>query len=75
MQRITITVPDEVLAGVHEKVAAGKAPSVSAFMAEAAGEAVRHGDLAAALRDLEKELGPTSAEDRAWAADVVDRAR
>jgi hypothetical protein len=44
-------------------------------MAQAAGDAVRQGDLAAALRDLEEELGPPSAEDRAWAADVVDRAR
>lgn len=58
MQRVTISVPDDVLSAVRERVAAGDAPNVSAFFAAAAEAHAHAGDLAGLLVELDREHGP-----------------
>lgn len=73
MQRVTITVPDDVLDAVRERVAAGDAPNVSAYFAAAAETRTREGSLASLLADLEREHGPVDGETRLAVDAVLDR--
>lgn len=73
MQRVTITVPDEVLDAVRARVAAGDAANVSAYFAGAAEERTRDGGLAALLADLDRELGPVDDATARAVDDAFDR--
>lgn len=73
MQRLTITVPDKIVAAVRERVAAGDAKSVSAYFARAAHEASREDDFKAILDRMDDELGPPGKEAEAWADGVMSR--
>lgn len=72
-KKVTITLAEEQLARVRALVEAGKAPSVSGFVQHAVGVALDDvagwgALLAEALRDTG---GPLSAEEKAWADEVL----
>ena len=67
---VTITVPADVLAAAMAQVAAGQAPSLSAYVARALEAQVavdqEHDGFLAFLDRLDKELGTPTDEDFAW---------
>ncbi|MBF6619312.1 MAG: ribbon-helix-helix protein, CopG family [Patulibacter sp.] len=71
MQRITITVPDDVLADVKSVVDRGGAPSVSAFFAAAARDAIPGDSLEKLAADMEAEFGPVPPEIQEWADRIL----
>ena len=52
-------------------VAAGRAPSVSAWVASAMMERARREHLADVLAEIRAELGPTTDEETGWARSVL----
>lgn len=67
-ERVTITVPSDVLAAARRDVEAGTATSISAWITSAAEAKAREEDLADVLADLlEGSGGPLSDEEREWA--------
>jgi hypothetical protein len=65
--RVTVTVPDAVLEAARRDVASGAAPSVSAWVTEAAQAKARRESLGNVLDDLlEVAGGPLSEEEMAW---------
>lgn len=71
MQRITITVPDDVLSGVKSAVDRGAAASVSAFFSEAARAATPKDTLEQLAADMEAEFGPVPPEIQEWADRIL----
>lgn len=69
--KIAISLPDELAEAVKRAVAEGRAPSVSAYIADMIRERERAQGLAALLAELDVELGPPSPEDYAWARDQL----
>jgi len=69
--RVTVTVRRDVLAEAERQVKSGKARSVSAWIAAAMEEKARREDLAGLLAEMKAENGPASAEEEAWARDVL----
>jgi hypothetical protein len=69
--RVTVTVKREVLKQVERQVKRGKAKSVSAWIDSAMDEKARREDLAALLAEMKAESGPATAEDEAWAREVL----
>ncbi|MGH8908898.1 MAG: toxin-antitoxin system antitoxin subunit [Egibacteraceae bacterium] len=68
---MTITVDQDVVAAAEVAVAAGRAPSVSAWVAEAMSDRARRESLRAALAEIRAELGPATEEETAWARSVL----
>ncbi len=68
--RITVTVRPEHLARAERAVAAGEAPSVSAWVDEAMAEKSGGESLMVLLEEMEAE-SPVSEEVRQWAQDVL----
>ena len=68
---VTITLPADVLAAATAQVAAGQAPSLSAYVARALEAQIavdqEHDGFLAFLDRLDKELGTPTDEDFAWA--------
>jgi Arc/MetJ-type ribon-helix-helix transcriptional regulator len=65
--KIAISLPDELAEAVRRAVSEDRAPSVSAYIADMIRERERAQGLAALLADWDREFGPPSAEDVAWA--------
>ena len=65
--RITVSLPDHLVEAVRREVANGTADSVSAFVADAIGERLPALTLAEFLAEMDREFGPGTPEDRAWA--------
>lgn len=66
--RITVTVPKELLAIVEADVAAGRAPSVSAWVSEAMQQQAGRRTVAEILDEMDDHFGgPVTPEERAWA--------
>jgi Arc/MetJ-type ribon-helix-helix transcriptional regulator len=65
--KIAITLPRDQLARVHREVRAGRAASVSGFIAQALSQQQRGESLAELVQDLVKEHGAPSAKDIKWA--------
>jgi antitoxin ParD1/3/4 len=66
--RVTITVPDAVLEAARRDVASGAAPSVSAWVTDAAAAKARRESLDHVLDELlEAAGGPLSEDEMAWA--------
>lgn len=73
--RVTVTVPDSVLAVARRDVERGAAASLSAWVTEAAEAKARRESLADVLDELlEASGGPLSTEESAWAREQL-RAR
>lgn len=66
-KKFAISLPDEQVAAIQRAVQDGRAASVSGFISAAVARAEREDSLAKLLADLDRELGPVSPEDLAWA--------
>lgn len=66
-QKIAITLPEEQVAAARRAVAAGRAASVSAYIAQALERRDADEELAEAIAEIYAESGEPSEDDRAWA--------
>ena len=69
--RVTVTVDDAAVRAAEAAVAAGRAPSVSSWVASAMVERARAETLDDVLAEIRAELGPASDEETAWARSVL----
>jgi Arc/MetJ-type ribon-helix-helix transcriptional regulator len=67
MTKIAVSLPDEQVEAAKRAVAAGRASSVSAYVADALARAQREDSLKALLDEMDQELGEPSEEAKAWA--------
>jgi antitoxin ParD1/3/4 len=65
--KIAVSLPDAEVEAARRAVAAGRAHSVSAYIAEAIARRERQDSLTVLLDDLDRELGEPTAADYAWA--------
>jgi Arc/MetJ-type ribon-helix-helix transcriptional regulator len=65
--KIAISLPDEYVAAARRAVEEGRAPSVSAYVAESIALRERSDSLRALLDELDRELGSPTDEALAWA--------
>ena len=65
--KIAISLPKEQLARVHREVRAGRARSVSGYIASILAEEEKRESLGVLLRDLIKQHGEPTAQDVEWA--------
>jgi len=65
--KIAISLPKDQLVRVHREVRAGRADSVSGYIARVLAEHERRESLRALLRDLVDQYGKPAAEDVRWA--------
>jgi len=68
---MTVTVDEETAKAARDAVAAGRAASVSAWVASAVSERARRERLTDVLADIRAELGPATDEETAWARSVL----
>ncbi|MDR2565238.1 MAG: hypothetical protein LBC97_04095 [Bifidobacteriaceae bacterium] len=66
-QKIAVSLPDEQVDSARRAVNQGRAKSVSGFISAAIARAEQEDSLIQLLEDLDRELGPVSEEDLAWA--------
>lgn len=69
--RITVSLPEDLVAAAHAAVAAGRAASVSAYVAGALRETSERESLADVLAEWRVELGPPTEEEEAWVQDAL----
>ena len=69
--RVTVTVDRATAEAAEAAVAAGRAASVSAWVAAAMAERAQRESLAEVLAGIRAELGPATAEETAWARSVL----
>lgn len=67
VSKIAITIPQEQLARVHREVRAGRADSVSGYIARILEEQERRESLREIVRDLVAQHGQPTREDVKWA--------
>jgi Arc/MetJ-type ribon-helix-helix transcriptional regulator len=65
--KIAVSLPDELVESARRAVAENRAASVSAYIADAMIRRERAESLGALLADWDREFGPPSEEDYAWA--------
>lgn len=65
--KIAVSLPEEQVAAARRAVAAGRVPSVSAYVADALARAERENSLAELLAELDRELGEPGDDARPWA--------
>lgn len=65
--KIAITLPEEQLARVHREIRAGRADSVSGYIARALAEQERRESLRDLIRDLIAQHGEPRQKDITWA--------
>ena len=65
--KIAISLPKDQLARVHREVRAGRADSVSGYIARVLAEHEKRESLRVLLRDLIEQYGEPGAEDIKWA--------
>jgi Arc/MetJ-type ribon-helix-helix transcriptional regulator len=66
-QKIAVTLPEDQVAAARKAVAEGRAPSVSAYIAQALARRDADDELADMLAEIYAESGPPSDADREWA--------
>lgn len=69
--KIAISLPPDQLATMQAAVRAGKAASVSAYVADAIARQAREESLESLVSDMVAEFGEPTAKDRAWARRVL----
>jgi Arc/MetJ-type ribon-helix-helix transcriptional regulator len=72
-EKVALSMPAEVLHLAKEEVAAGRAKSLSSFVAEAVDEKLRRDELTRILDAMDAEHGKPSKADTAWAKRVLKR--
>ena len=65
--KIAISLPKDQLMRVHREIRAGRADSVSGYIARALEEQGKRESLQALLRDLTEQYGKPAAKDIKWA--------
>ena len=73
--KIAISLPKDQIARVHREVRAGRAPSVSGYIARVLAEQERRESLRELLRDLIKQHGKPATKDIKWAERALDQRR
>jgi Arc/MetJ-type ribon-helix-helix transcriptional regulator len=73
--RITVSLPDDLVASAVAAVAAGRATSVSAYVAIALREKVDRESVAEVLADWRTEVGALRATDETWVQDALASAQ
>ena len=73
--KIAISLPKDQLARVHREVRAGRASSVSGYIAQVLAEHEKRESLRALLRDLTEQHGEPGAEDVKWAERALAKQR
>jgi hypothetical protein len=71
--KVALSMPAEVLRLARKEVAAGRAKSLSSFVAEAVDEKLRRDELNAILDAMDAEHGKPTKAARAWARRVLKR--
>jgi Arc/MetJ-type ribon-helix-helix transcriptional regulator len=71
--KVALSMPAEVLRSAQNEVAAGRAKSLSSFVAQAVDEKLRRDELAAILDAMDAEHGKPTKAANAWARRVLDR--
>ena len=71
--RITVSLPDDVVAAAQTAVANGEAASVSAYVASALKEKASRESVSSVLAAWRSELGEPSPEEDAWAREALAR--
>jgi hypothetical protein len=69
--RVTVTVEQDVVNAAEAAVAAGQAPSVSAWVAGAMAERAQREHFRDILAEMRDEYGPATDEETAWARSVL----
>ena len=69
--KIAITLPEEELAKVHRAIRAGRADSVSGYIARVLAENARQESLRDLVRDLIAEHGEPTPQEKKWAERVL----
>ena len=69
--RITVSLPDELVAAATAAVAAGQAASVSAYVAIALREKSARESVADVLADWRAEAGPLAAGEESWVQEAL----
>ena len=69
--KVTVSIPNRLIAAAEAKVRAGGAPSLSALVTDALAEKLEHERLVDLLDAMDREYGPPSAEAEAWARRVL----
>lgn len=72
-EKVALSMPAEVLRLAKKEVAAGRAKSLSAFVAEAVDEKLRRDELVAILDAMDDEHGKPNKGATAWAKRVLAR--
>jgi Arc/MetJ-type ribon-helix-helix transcriptional regulator len=73
--KLAISLPSEQLARVRREVRAGRANSVSGYIAQVLAKQEKQEFLRALLRDLIEQHGEPSAKDKKWAERALARRR
>jgi len=73
LEKVALSMPAEVLRLAKKEVAAGRARSLSAFVAEAVDEKLRRDELAAILDAMDHGHGKPNRGATAWAERVLAR--
>ncbi|HVH42399.1 MAG TPA: hypothetical protein VM925_08645 [Labilithrix sp.] len=71
--KVALSMPADVLRLAKKEVAAGRAKSLSSFVADAVDEKLRRDELAAILDAMDTEHGKPTKEATAWAKRVLKR--
>ncbi len=71
--KVALSMPAEVLRSAQKEVAAGRAKSLSSFVAQAVDEKLRRDELAAILDAMDTEHGKPTKAAHAWARRVLAR--
>lgn len=71
--KLAISLPKDQLARVRREVRAGRAASVSGYIAQVLAQQEKQESLRALLRDLVKQYGEPAAKDKKWAERALAR--
>ena len=70
-RKVAVSLPEDLVAQAASAVEAGRAASVSAYVSEAMAEKARRDRVIEVLEQFDRDLGPPSVKDEAWARRVL----
>ena len=70
-RKIAVSVPEDLVVEAEQAVAAGRAPSVSAYVSDALRAKARNDRIIDVLDEMDRELGPPGKRAQAWARQVL----
>ncbi len=72
-EKVALSMPADVLRLAKKEVAAGRAKSLSSFVAEAVDEKLRRDELTAILDAMDEQYGKAGKRASTWAKRVLER--